>query len=172
MVVLNIKKILIAVVLSLVSVASMAQTKIIAVDPEVVIFSSNAAKAKLAKLQADQTLQAVRANAELKMAEINTLQALEKKDGMTWSKEQREANIKKYQALAQEFQTENKKLEAAEMAMRQELFKEVAPKFEAALKQIMASENIAMVVNPKTLVQIDPKLDYTKKLVDALNQAK
>jgi Skp family chaperone for outer membrane proteins len=171
--VLTIQKILVVVVLGLCGVAgAYAQTKIIAVDPEAVIFSTNIAKAKMAKLSADTEITAVKANAELKIAEIKNLEALEKKDGLTWSKEQREANVKKYQALIQDFQVQKKKLDDAELAMRQELFKELAPKFEAALKQIMAAENISMVVNPRSLVQLDPKSDYTKKVIDVLNQAK
>lgn len=169
---LSIEKFVIGALLSVLAVGVSAQTKIVAVDPEAVIFSTNVAKAKMAALNANTEITAVKANAELKIAEIKNLEALEKKDGLTWSKEQREANLKKYQALIQDFQVQKKKLEDAELAMRQELFKELAPKFEAALKKIMADENIAMVVNPRTLVQLDPKNDYTKKLVDILNQAK
>ena len=168
----SIEKFVIAALLSLLAVSANAQTKIVAVDPEAVIFSTNIAKAKIEKFKANPELLTIKSTADLKMAEIKNLQALEKKDGLTWSKEQRDANIKKLQTLVQDFQIQNKKLEESELAVRQELYKEIAPKFDAALKQIIAAENIAMVVNPRTLVQMDPKLDYTKKVVDLINQTK
>jgi outer membrane protein len=170
--VLTIKKILVALSLMLASVVSFAQGKIIAMDPEAAIFSSNVAKAKIEQFNKNPEFSAIKANAELKLAEIKNLDALAKKDGMTWSKEQKAENEKKAQTLIQDFQMQKKKLEQAEMTLRQDIVKELSPKLEAAMKQIIAAEGVTMVVSPRALVHLDPKSDYTPKLIEALNKAK
>jgi Skp family chaperone for outer membrane proteins len=146
--VLIIKKMLVAISLVLAPVVCLAQGKIIAMDPEAAIFSTNFAKAKIEQFNKNAEYAAVKANAELKYAELKNLDALAKKDGMTWSKEQSEMNL------------------------RQEIVKELSPKLEAAMKQIIAAESISMVVSPRALVHLDPKSDYTPKLIEALNKAK
>jgi outer membrane protein len=170
--VLIIKKMLVAISLVLAPVVCLAQGKIIAMDPEAAIFSTNFAKAKIEQFNKNAEYAAVKANAELKYAELKNLDALAKKDGMTWSKEQKAENEKKYQTLVQDFQTQKKKMEQSEMNLRQEIVKEMSPKLEAAMKQIIAAESISMVVSPRALVHLDPKSDYTPKLIEALNKAK
>lgn len=171
-IVLTIKKILVASSLMLASVVCFAQGKIVAMDPEGAILSTNFAKAKIEQFNKNPEYSAIRANADLKVAEIKNLDALAKKDGMTWSKEQKAENEKKAQTLIQDFQMQKKKLEQAEMTLRQEIAKEMGPKLEAAMKQIVAAEGITMVVSPRALVHLDPKNDYTPKLIEALNKAK
>lgn len=169
---LTIKKILVASSLMLASVVCFAQGKIVAMDPETVIFSTNIAKAKFDQFSKNPEYSAIKANAELKLAEIKNLDALAKKDSMTWNKEQKAENEKKAQTLIQDFQIQKKKLEQAELAVRQEIYKELSPKLDAAMKQIIAAEGITMIVSPRALVHLDPKSDYTQKLIDALNKAK
>lgn len=169
---LIIKKMLVVISLVLAPVVCFAQGKIVAIDPETVIFSTNFAKTKMDQFSKNPEYAAIKANTELKYAELKNLDAVAKKDGMTWSKEQKAENEKKIQTLYQDFQTQKKKLEQSEMAVRQEIVKELSPKLEAAMKQIIAAESISMVVSPRALVHLDPKSDYTPKLIEALNKAK
>ncbi len=69
-------------------------------------------------------------------------------------------------------QLAGKKLQAEEQAALQKVMKDMGPKVDSALKQIISAEGITLVVNSKAAVYSTPAHNITAKLTERLNKAK
>lgn len=165
-------KILAVVALSLVSAVSVAQTKVVVLDPTAAVMGTVAAKAKFDKLQKSAEFSAAKAKLEGLAADIKALQTEYQKDGMTWSAEKRADSEKKLQSLGQDYQFQGKKLQGEQQALMQQVMQEIGPKMEVVVKQLVESEKISMIVDAKAVMMAKPEHDLTPKVTELLDKAK
>lgn len=171
-IVLTIKKMLVVASLVMLPVVSFAQSKVVSINPQMAVFATTAAKAKIDQLQKKSEFVESKAKLDGIAADIKTLQASYQKDGPTWSAEKKAESEKKLQSLSQDYQFQGKKLQAQQQEVMQVIMQEMSPKLEAAIKQIVQAEGITMVVDSQAVIIAKPESDYTAKLTDALNKAK
>ncbi len=166
------KKILLAAVLTLASAMSWADGKVVVLDPTGAVLATNVAKAKFDKLAKSADFSAAKAKLDATRSDHKALVESYQKDAMTWSEEKRSETEKKVQSLEQDITFQTKKLQAAQQDVAQEVMKELGPKLEAVVKQLVESEKIGMIVDAKAVMMAKPEYDLTPKVTEQLNKAK
>ncbi len=166
------KKILVAAVLSLASAMSWADGKIVVLDPTGAVLATNAAKAKFDKLGKSADYTAAKAKFDATKSDYTALRESYQKDSMTWGEDKRTEAEKKLQSLEQDLQFQSKKLQAAQQDVAQEVMKEMGPKLEAVVKQLVESEKIGLIIDSKSAMMAKPEYDLTPKVTEQLNKAK
>lgn len=166
------QKLFAVMALSLVSAVSWAQGKVVVLDPTAAVMGTANAKAKFDKLQKSAEFAAAKTKLDGLAAEIKALQAEYQKNKSVWSTEQIAEKEKKLQSLGQDYQFQGKKLQSEQQALMQQIMQELGPKMEAAVKQLVESDNIAMIVDAKSVMMAKPENDLTPKVTELLNKAK
>lgn len=166
------QKLVAVVFLSFLSVAVLAEGKVVVLYPEGAVFATDIAKARLDKLEKNADFAATKVKVDGLIADIKGLDASAQKDGMTWSAEQRAEYEKKMQSLKSEYQFLGKKLQAEKQSLQQQILQEMGPKLDAAIKQLVESENIGLIIDAKSVISGKPENDLTPKVTQLLNKAK
>lgn len=166
------KKCAAALVLSLMSAVSFAETKIAVFNPQAAIQGTAVAKARVGKLEKSADYAATKAKYDGIVTDLKALDASYQKDGLTWSAEKKEEAEKKSQSLRQDLQFNAKKLQASQQELFQQLTQEVGPKLQAAVKQIIEAEKLNLVLDSQSAMYFTPEYDITPKVVAILDKAK
>ncbi len=169
---LTAKKLFAVMVLSVMPALAWANGKIVALDVRAAVMGTTAAQAKFDKMQKGSEYAATKAKVDALQADMKALQTSFQKDGMTWSEEKRAESEKKMQSLGADYQFQGKKLQADQQAAMQEVMQEMAPKLDAAIKQLIEAENIGLVVDASALIAAKPEANITAKVTELLNKAK
>lgn len=167
-----IQKFVAVVALGMMSTISFAETKIAVINPEGAILSTAVAKAKFEKLEKSADYAATKAKLDGISTDIKALQESYKKDGVTWSAEKKEESEKKLQSLQQDGQFLAKKLKASQQEVAQGLGEELGSKYQAALKQLVESEKIGLLLNAQAALYASGEYDITPKVTELMNKAK
>jgi outer membrane protein len=168
----SISKVLVGLVLCSVSVVSFAQGKVVILDVQAAMLSTELAKKELAKLDKNPEFASMKAKLDGLVADIKKLQATAEKDAMTWSAEQQAEHRKKVEYLRADYELAGKKLQAEQQAVVQLVMQQLGPKTRTVLDQLIASDNIGLVLNSQAAIHASPAFDITSKLTDLLNKAK
>jgi len=166
------KKILVAAALSLASAMTWADGKIVILDTTGAVMATNVAKAKFDKLSKSADYTADKAKFDGLKSDYTTLRESYQKDSMTWAEEKRTETEKKLQSLEQDLQFQGKKLQAQQQEVAQEVMREMSPKLESVVKQLVDSEKIGMIIDAKAALMAKPEYDLTPKVTEQLNNAK
>lgn len=169
---LTAKKIFAVMVLSVAPALAWANGKVVALDVRAAVMGTTVAQAKFEKMQKNAEYAAAKAKVDALQADMKALQTSFQKDGMTWSEEKRAESEKKMQSLGADYQFQGKKLQAEQQAAMQEVMQQMAPKLDAAIKQLIESENIGLVVDASALIAAKPEANITAKVTELLNKAK
>ena len=165
-------KIIAAVVLCVLSAASFAQGKVVILDVQAAMLSTELAKKEMAKLDKNPEFASVKAQLDGLVADMKNLQAAAEKDGLTWSQEQPAEHRKKVEYLRADYELAGKKLQAEQQAVMQNVMQILGPKTRTVLEQLIAAEKIDLVLNSQAAIHATPAHDITAKLTDMLNKAK
>lgn len=165
-------KIIAAVVLCLLSAASFAQGKVVILDVQAAMLSTELAKTEMAKLDKNPEFASVKAQLDGLVADLKKLQAAAEKDSLTWSQEQQTEHRKKVEYLRADYELAGKKLQAEQQAVMQSVMQTLGPKTRTVLDQLIAAEKIDLVLNSQAAIHAAPAYDITAKLTDMLNKAK
>ena len=156
--------------LAAVSAVTFAEGKIAVVNPQGAMLGTAYAAAKIEKFQKSSDFVTTKAKLDGIIAEINALQTSFKKDGQTWSQEKKEESERKVQSLNQDYQFNLKKIQEAQQAVAQQVMQEIGGKAEAAIKQIVESEKIGLLLSKEAAIFATADYDITAKVVDAINK--
>ncbi len=172
MIVIVTKKFVAAAALCMMSAVSVAESKIAVLNPTGAVMATAAAKAKFDKMEKSADFAATKAKLDGIVADVKTLQASYQKDGLTWPAEKKEENEKRLQSLNQDYQFSAKKLQTAQQELAQQIMQEMGTKVEAAVKQVIDSEKLGLVLNSQAAIHASPEYDITAKVTELLNKAK
>lgn len=161
-----------AVVLCFISAATFAQGKIVILDIQAAMLSTEVAQQRLAKLDKNPEYAALKAKLDGLVADRKNLQAAAEKDGMTWSAEKQAEHNKKAEYLRADYELAAKKLQAERQAVMQQVMQELTPKTRTVLEQLIAADNIGLVLTSQAAIHAAPAFDITPKLTEMLNKAK
>ena len=166
------KKCVAAVTLCMMSAVSFAETKIAVINPEGAILSTAVAKARFDKLEKSSDYAATKAKLDGISADFKALQESAKKDGATWSNDKKEEVSKKIQGYQQDAQFNGQKLQKARQEVAEAIAQELGQKYQTALKQVVDSEKIGLLLGPQAAIFATPEYDITAKVTDLINKAK
>lgn len=144
-----------------------AQQVIAFVDVDVAILSSEPAKDKVNELTARL------APEKNKVKELeNTVRGLQVKlqqDAAVMNETEKRNLANEIEIKAVEYQQRVSQLQESQENSRQELMQGLAPKFQAALAQLMKEGGYTVLMHRKAVLVFDPKDDLTKKVTEVLN---
>ena len=168
------KYFMLAATLMMACVFAQAEGKIAVVSFEQAILNTDIAKVEIAKLEIDSEYksnldevkkiqEAGRKLADKYQKNAAIMSAAEKQD--------LEAKIKGKQA---DIEHVGRKLQETKKALMQNLMRSMGAAAQAALKEIVASEGIGLLLaaNPQVILHADTSFDVTAKLTDKLNKMK
>lgn len=167
-----IQKIFAVVLLCAFSAGSLAQGKVVIVDIQAAMLSTNVAQKELEKLDKNPEFAALKAKLDGLVADMKKLQATAEKDGLTWSAEQQAEHRKKVEYVRADYELVGKKLQAEQQAVMQRILQELSGKTHTVLEQLIAADNIGLVLNSQAAIHASAAHDITPKLTELLNKAK
>lgn len=167
-----IQKIFAVVLLCAFSAGSLAQGKVVIVDIQTAMLSTNVAQKELEKLDKNPEFAALKAKSDGLVADLKKLQATVEKDGLTWSAEQQAEHRKKVEYVRADYELVGKKLQAEQQAVMQRILQELSGKTHTVLEQLIAADNIGLVLHSQAAIHASAAHNITPKLTELLNKAK
>ena len=149
-----------------------AADKVVVFNAQGAIMATDIAKQRIKDLQASIDFSSMQAKFESLKADLQGLDKEAKTNGMTWSQEQIASHNKKIEYKQADLQLSAKKLQAEQGEAVQNIMKELAPKAQEILKQIITAEGIGLVLDNKAALFANAEFDITAKVTDGLNKAK
>lgn len=167
-----VKKILVALIGLLMAQAVLAAEtpKIVTVDVLRAVMTTEEGQIKLEKLKAE--FEKEKAGLETLNMKGKKLQDRIQKDGAVMSSDERHKLEKELMEIAQELKFKEQQLKQSGQADQRQVVESMLPKFQKALKQIIAEQNIDMVLRREAVLDLNPALDITDQIVVKMNAIK
>ena len=166
----NLKPVLFFVLATLLSGSVFAETKIAVVDLGAAIFGSEVAKKRQSELQAKSEYAALQAKYDSTAADINALQKEAESKRLTWSETEAGEFQKKMEYLRADIELTARKLEAEVRALQNSIVKELQPKAQEALQELIKQEGVTVLLRSEAVLMAEPSINLTTKLTERLNQ--
>ncbi len=151
--------------------AALAADKVVIFNAQGAIMATEVAKQRVQSLQSSVEFSSMQAKFESLKSDLQGLDKEAKTNGMTWSQDQIASHNKKIEYKQADLQLAAKKLQAEQGAAIQNIMKELAPKAQEILKQIITAEGIGLVLDNKAALFASAEFDITAKVTDALNKS-
>ncbi|MBX2857028.1 MAG: OmpH family outer membrane protein [Cellvibrionaceae bacterium] len=159
--------------IALIAFSSFAMAGKIAVfNHEQAIMQTKHAESIVKELQAKPEYSSLMAQIESLRADLQGLAKEQETKGMTWSGERQAEHRKKIEYVQADMQLAAKKIQAEQNTVAKRLMEDMAPKLESAIKKIVDSEDIDVLLKVPAVYYVKPDLDITKKVAVELDKAK
>lgn len=144
-----------------------AELKIAVINTQQAIMQTDEAQAKAKVIESDLKVdeESIRALAKV----IQAAQEKLIKDAEVMSDAQKQKARKDIENQQIDYQFNVKKLQKALNERQQELFDEMAPKLDAALKDLIELEGYDVLMERQSLLYVNSKHDITRKVTEKLN---
>ena len=153
---------------ALVSLPAFAEMKVAVLNYQMALLESDAAK----KYAVD---------AEKKFGpQLNRLKTLESdakriqerlmKDGEKMQTSERERLELEFKQKARDFQFQSKELNESKAVADRDMLKQLKPKLDKAVEEVIKSGNYDLVVERGAVVDVKPQYDITRKVIERMNQ--
>lgn len=159
-----------AVCLLTVSTGVLAETKIAVIDVARAIFSTDLAKQRQDELQSTSEFSTQQAKYDSLAADMKALQKEVEGKGMTLSQEQSAEYQKKGEYLRADLELVSRKLQAEIKELQNRIMQELQPKALEAVKELVAEEQVTLLLQREAVISATPEMDLTAKLIDRLNK--
>lgn len=146
--------------------------KVAVLNLQAAIFSTASAQKSFNELQSRSDYAQWVAQEEALLADLRKLNEDAEKNRMTWSAEQTAEHRKKMGVLQTDREFNMKKIQAENNAVRMAVQQDLLPKAEVAVKQVVESEGIEVVLDQQAVVWAMPTVDITKKVAEAMDKQK
>lgn len=167
-----IKKLLATAAMMLMAGAALADSgKVVVLDLQAAILSSNAAQRSFERLEQNSEYRAMIARLEDIRTELEELQRTAERDGMTWSEEDRASNNRRANNLRADFEQEAQKVQVERQEAAQRVVQRLGPRVNAIVEQLIEAERIGVVLNSQAIFYADEAADITDKVTELLNKA-
>lgn len=165
------KKLLLSVSLVALSVAAVAEEKVVVLDMQAAMMGTDLAQKTIEDLQKNSEFASLRAKLESLVADITALQKTAEKDGMTWSEEKTAEHRKKVEYLRADYELATKKMQSEQQQVLQRVQQQLSPKIAPVLEQLIKDKEIGMILNAQSVFHASGEYDITDDLIDRLNKA-
>lgn len=143
---------------------------IVTVDVLRAVMSTEEGKIKVEKLKGE--FEKEKAGLEALNMKGKNLQERIQKDGAVMSAEERHKMEKELMEIAQELKFKEQQLKQSGQADQRQVVESMLPKFQQAMKDIIAEQKIDMVLRREAVLDMNPKLDITDLVVEKMNNIK
>lgn len=154
------------------SMATHAEGKIAVLNAQQAIINTEVAQMRLKELRAESGYAEDRKQLETLGKSFQDTVAQLQKDAAVMSAEQKQAEAKKIQGKRQDIEHVQRKLQTAEQELLQSIAKEMAPKLQQVVGDLIKSEGIGLLLNQQAAMHADSSFSITAKVTDKLNQMK
>lgn len=148
----------------------LAQGKIAVVNLQAAILQSEYAKQRLAVFESNEDFTSDKNKYEQLVAELTELKENYERDEAAMSEAQKVAASQKLTSRQSDLEYVVKKLQAMQQQNAQRVFQELAPKAQEVLQQVIATEQVGLLLNQQAVIHADMGYDITAKVTDKLNQ--
>ena len=148
---------------------AMAEGGIAVVDVARAIFSTNIAKQRQDELQSASEFSTQQAKYDSLGADMKALQKEVEGKAMTLSQEQAAEYQKKMEYLRADIELVSRKLQAEIKDLQNRIMQELQPKALEAVKELVAEEEITLLLQREAVISATPDMDLTSKLIARLN---
>lgn len=166
----KLKPVLFFVLAGLMSGSALAETKVAVVDLGAAIFGAEVAQKRQNELQAQSDYAALQAKYDSTAADINALQKEAESKRLTWSQDEAEEFQKRMEYLRADIELTARKLEGEVRNLQNRIIKELQPKAQEALEELVKQENITLLLRSEAVLLAEPQINLTGKLTERLNQ--
>lgn len=166
------KRLLLGVAAALLMVSSLAsaQGRIAVVDLQAAILQTDYAQERLAEFENNEDFAADKQEFERLRSELDELVANFQRDEAAMSDDQKVSAQQKLRSKQSDIEYVAKKLRAMQQQNAQRVFQELAPKAREVLSEIIATEQIGLLLQQQTVIHADLSYSITAKVTDKLNQ--
>ncbi len=151
---------------------AMAEGRIAVFDLEAAVLNTDVAKQRLNALRNQKEFKSNLSQLETVRKDYEKLVEKLQKDIEILSAEQRQLAKNKIDSKRADGEHLARKIEAAQQQEVQTIMKEIGPKLQKLLPEIIKDENIGLLLPAKAVMHADASYNITAKVADKLNQAK
>lgn len=148
-----------------------AQDKIVVLDLQAAVLSTDAAQQQLQTLDQNEDYVELRSRYENLTAELEAFQEDAQKNSMTWSDEQKEEKQQQAQQLRQQYERTVQTLQGERQRVMQAVMQQMGDKTQRVVAQLIEAEEIDLVLNSQGAIHAAPDYDITEKVTELLNKA-
>lgn len=160
-----------AFALVLLPMLAAAQGRIAVVNIEEAILQTDKAQQALTEFENNEDFKADKAEFDKLKAELEELRKNIQRDSATMSEDQKIAAGQKLQSKQSDIEYVVKKLQAMNQQKVQQIIGELAPKAREVLRDIIATEQIGLLLQQQNVIHADMSYSITAKVTDKLNQS-
>ena len=151
---------------------ALAQGRVAVLNIEEAIFNTEEAKAQFNALRQTPDYTKNKKEAEEIKKQYDTLAEQFNKNREVMSAEQQAEQGKKLQELRTDLEFVVKKLQQSERDVATRLMREMAPKANTVVGDLVKSEGIGLLLNSQAALYFEPSYSLSAKVTEKLNQAK
>ena len=166
----QLKLLLAAVVLAMMPSLAAAQGRIAVVNLEEAILQTDEAQQRLSALRETEDYKSDKAELDNLQAEREALIKEVQNDIAVMSAEQQQQARKRLASKNADLEHVLRKLQQAEQQLGQDLLREMTPKVQAVLRELIQSEGIGLLLQQSAVIHADNGFSVTAKVTDKLNQ--
>lgn len=144
--------------------------KVVTVDVLRAVMTTEDGKLKIEKLKGE--FEQEKAGLEALNMKGKNLQDRLQKDGAVMSADERHKLEKELMEIANELKFKEQQLQKSGQADQRQVVESMLPKFQKAMKEIIAEHKIDMVLRREAVLDMNPKLDITDLVVQKMNSIK
>jgi len=149
---------------------SWAQGKIAVVNLQEAILQTDLAQKRLEQVYNQEDFKADKAEFDRLKKELDDLVQKFQKDAAVMSQDQQAAMRQKLTSKQSDLEHVANKLKQAESTAGQALLQEMSPKVEEALRDIISTEGIGLLLHQAAVIHADAGYNITAKVTEKLNQ--
>ncbi len=139
-------------------------SKVAVLDVQEAILNTNMAKSEMKAFEARSDIAKMISDAEKLKKDITSLRADAEKDGSNAQDKQKTIEFKQA-----DFELIVRKLNAERQAAGKRLMDNIGPRLESAVKSIVDSDGIGLLLDRKAVIHADSTFDITAKVTEKLN---
>lgn len=163
------KLVAIAALLAVPAIAS-AQGRIAVVNLEEAILQTDYAQQRLNEFEAGEDFASDKKEFDALKKELDELVKNFQRDAAAMSEDQQVAARQKLASKQSDIEYVAKKLQAMQQQSAQRVFQELAPSAREVLRDIIATDQIGLLLQQQTVIHADLSYSVTAKVTDKLNQ--
>lgn len=166
---ISVKKLVFGVGLLMMSTLAMAEGKVVVLDLQAAVLSTDVAQKRLQELEKNPDYAAMKNKYETLTEDLQNLQAEAEKNSLTWSEEKRQEKEEEAQKLRKEYEGTVQTLQGGRQRVMQSIMQQLGDQTRAALEQLIEAEKIDLVLNSQSAYHASAEYDITEKVTELLN---
>ena len=152
------------------STVAHAQGRTAVVDIQQAIVQTDLAQQRIRDFEASEAFAEDRAEFDKMQADYEKLLQDLQRDEAVMSEEEKTAASQKLGSKRADLEYVVKKLNSLQQQNLQRIIQELAPAAQQVIKEVIQTDNIALLLQPQAVIHFDPSYNITAKVTDKLNQ--